>query len=181
MKCNQMQATLGCRLDSAGVPLGAVIIHTEYRKNAAGNIIVHATRYTDSANVPITLGVGEVVVAGECKPASAALWPLGANYASGTFAASHDPDANGAVWSGVTFGYLQSVTITVLRAGATPASPNRVEVTFPTPGAAKLYLTQGETKTWSVAQDGENIAEALVGIDIEAVGNTAFNVVWIQQ
>lgn len=181
MKCVDVQPIVGCRQDAAGIPLGPVVIHYEYRRAASGNPIVAAVRYTDVAGVPITLGAGQVVVAGECSPRSAALWPLGANYASGSFAASHDPDSNGAAWSGVTFGYLQSLTVTVLRAGTTPASPNRVEVTFPTPGAPRLYLTQGETKTWSVAQDGENIAEALVGMDIVAVGNAAFNIVWVQQ
>jgi len=182
MKCNQISAVLGCRLDAAGNPLGPVLIHTEYRTNASGQAYVYATRYTDAANVPITLGAGESVKPGLCTPTVGTVWPLGANYASGTLAAAYDPDTNGPTWVGNTFGYVQSVTVTVLRADSTPGGANRVRVDFPGAGSAqRLFLTQGETKTWSVTQDSSNIAEALSAMSIEAEGNSAFNVVWTQQ
>lgn len=182
MKCNQISAVLGCRLDTAGNPLGPVLIHTEYRTNASGQAYVYATRYTDAANIPITLGAGESVKPGLCTPTVGTVWPLGANYASGTLTAAYDPDSNGPTWVGNTFGYVQSVTVTVLKADSTPSGANRVRVNFPGAGAAqRLFLTQGETKTWSVAQDSSNIAEALSAMSIEAEGNSAFNVVWTQQ
>jgi len=66
MNCADIQKSIGCYRDAGGITIGTVEIHTEYRRNAAGNTVVHAVRYTDAAGVPILLGVGETVTPGAC-------------------------------------------------------------------------------------------------------------------
>jgi len=66
MNCADIQKSIGCYRDAGGITIGTVEIHTEYRRNAAGNPVVHAVRYTNADGVPILLGVGETVTPGAC-------------------------------------------------------------------------------------------------------------------
>lgn len=181
--CRDLETVLGCRRDAAGVPIGTVVVHYEYRRNALGNTVVHAVRYAQSDGTTITLGVGETVTPGACPVADVErrLLQYGQNIASGTFTPTFDPAGNGAVWS--TFGIngpLQSVTVTALRAG-TPGSGNTVVVTFGATGT-KMWLVQGQSFTWSVAQDAASWYETLDrDISVDCQGNAAANLVWTEQ
>jgi len=64
--CTQLTTVIGCRADGAGEPLGAVVIHHEYRLAASGESVLYATRYTDAVGNPLALGVGETVTPGDC-------------------------------------------------------------------------------------------------------------------
>jgi hypothetical protein len=70
MNCAEIEKQVGCRRDAAGVVVGPVFVHTEYRRNAAGEIEVYKVRYTDAASVPIVLGVNETVTPGGCTGCS---------------------------------------------------------------------------------------------------------------
>lgn len=66
MKCADIEKEVGCRRDALGAAVGNVFVHTEYRRNAAGETVVYKVRYTDSVGAPITLGAGETVTPGGC-------------------------------------------------------------------------------------------------------------------
>ena len=135
---------------------------------------------TDLAGV-VYVPVGPVTM-GACSPALAArnINHEAQNFAGGTFAASHDPNGNGAVWVYPGAGKLQSVTVTVLEAG-TPASGNAVQVKQGAAGTV-VFLVKGQSNTWSVAQDDSNTNEQLdPNIDIQALGNSAFTVAWTEE
>lgn len=60
-----MTVTQGCLTTAAGVAT-TVNIHYEYRDNAAGNAVLHATRYTNAAGVPVVPAGTDVITAGAC-------------------------------------------------------------------------------------------------------------------
>lgn len=65
LACKQMEAVPGCLIEAGQVPV-PVMVHYEYRDSAAGNPVLHATRYTDAAGVPITLSAAQSVIPGAC-------------------------------------------------------------------------------------------------------------------
>jgi hypothetical protein len=65
MSCLTMTTVGGCRTTAAGVQ-SPILIHTQYGMNAAGSVIVVATRYTDAANVPFAPAGTDVIVSGDC-------------------------------------------------------------------------------------------------------------------
>ena len=67
--CFLLEALPGCLTNAAGVKT-SISIHYEYRASATGAAVLHATRYTDAAGVPITLAVGDVVSVGACPVAA---------------------------------------------------------------------------------------------------------------
>lgn len=109
------------------------------------------------------------------------VYSLGKNYANGTFTPDYDPNGYGTSWlPPAIFGDLQSFTVTALKAG-TPGSGNTVRVTA-VGASLELFLVEGQTFTWSVAQDAYNRVEVLEnGILVEALGNSAFNIAWTEQ
>lgn len=68
MECTLMTTADGCMLDTSNNSQVGVVIHYEYGKNADGNVILHKTRYTTAAGVPITLTGTQSVSAGVCQP-----------------------------------------------------------------------------------------------------------------
>lgn len=66
LKCKEITAVLGC-WTNAGVAT-PVIIYTEFRENAAGNPVPHATRYTLSDGTPVA-ATAATVVPGACASA----------------------------------------------------------------------------------------------------------------
>lgn len=138
--------------------------------NANGDIVVGATL----ANT--TLGAC-VIPANEAK-----LFPGGTNIAAGSFAATHDPLGNGAAWTPVlSVGMaLQSFTVTAVRAGL-PLGTNGVRIRFAQTGS-EVYLAQGQSFTWSVAQDNGNISEIMdPEVSVECFGNSAAAIAWTEQ
>lgn len=120
---------------------------------------------------------------GECviPQATEVLRTEGQNIASGTFTTTFFPTGGPvATWShSAGNGDLQSVTVTAQRAGL-PSSGNTVRITFPS--GRVLYLLQGETKTWSVAQDFATMSESLeASMVIETLGNAAAAIAWTVQ
>lgn len=68
MDCTIMTTAEGCMYDSDNGMQQGVVIHYQYGKDASGNLILHKTRYTDAAGVPIALTATQVVTAGVCQP-----------------------------------------------------------------------------------------------------------------
>lgn len=68
MDCTLISTAEGCMYDADTGQQTGVVIHYEYGKNAAGAVILHKTRYTDAAGVPIALTVDQTVTAGVCQP-----------------------------------------------------------------------------------------------------------------
>jgi hypothetical protein len=68
MECAIMTTAEGCMFDSATGLQTGVVIHYEYGKDANGAVILHKTRYTNAAGVPIALAATQVVTAGVCQP-----------------------------------------------------------------------------------------------------------------
>jgi hypothetical protein len=68
MECSSVTTALCCYTDAALVQ-STVVAHYEYGPNAAGALILVATRYTDAAGVPIDTTGGAVAV-GACAVAS---------------------------------------------------------------------------------------------------------------
>lgn len=64
VSCRDFSSVPVCFTDGAGVRT-TLVAHYEYRKNAAGNSVLHATRYTDAAGVPVNTAAGTVTV-GAC-------------------------------------------------------------------------------------------------------------------
>lgn len=102
------------------------------------------------------------------------------NYASGALSADYDPQSNGSFFNvpGAT-GALQSLTVTVLRAGNIPAGPNRI-IAF-AGGGEKFFMVQGQTATWSVAQDDGSRFEELEKIDVACEGDSACSIMWTEE
>lgn len=141
---------------------------------------------TSASGALIPGATGANTVPGACVipdvPVQARILGGGINIASGTQTAAYDPDGNGASWSwNPSAGpILQSFTVTALRAG-TPASGNTVIVRFG-PTGSRVYLAQGQTFTWSVAQDDGNTAEIFdQEFRVDTVGNAAANIIWTEQ
>lgn len=65
LACKQMEAVPGCLIEAGQTPQ-PVVIHYEYRDAASGAAVLHATRYTDAAGVPIALTAAQSVVPGAC-------------------------------------------------------------------------------------------------------------------
>jgi len=102
--------------------------------------------------------------------------PNGLNFASGSLTADYDPTGNGPIWTAPP--RLQSFTVIVRKAGNTPGGANVVLVGLP---SGKYYLTQGNTRTWSVAQDASGNEFLTEGHTVEAIGDAAFDVIWTVQ
>jgi hypothetical protein len=102
--------------------------------------------------------------------------PNGLNFASGALTTDYDPTGNGPIWTAPS--RLQSFTVIVRKAGNTPGSANVVLVGLP---SGKYFLTQGNTRTWSVAQEASGNEFLTEGHTVEAVGDAAFDVIWTVQ
>lgn len=68
MNCKDFSAVAVCYTNAAGIKQ-SLVAHYEYRNNAAGVALLHATRYTDSAGVPVNTSAGTVSV-GACVVAA---------------------------------------------------------------------------------------------------------------
>ena len=64
MDCKELTTAMVCYTPAAGLPQ-TLVAHYEYRQDAAGNTVLHATRYTDAAGVVIDTSTG-TVAAGAC-------------------------------------------------------------------------------------------------------------------
>jgi hypothetical protein len=101
------------------------------------------------------------------------------NFANGT-AVVYDPDGNGATWTYTGTGKLQSVTVTVLKAGL-PNSGNTVRVTQGS-SSSKLYLADKQSKTWSVSQDNANTNEVMTpNFTVDCLGDSACTIAWTEE
>ena len=177
MDCIDMEVMEGCASD--GVSFVSVKIHTEYRRAASGEIVPYKTRYTLADDSIFALPLGWSVTPGACvaPAANKKLQSFGLNIASGTLAAAYDPDGNGTSWSWAGPERLQSYTVTALRAGA-PNSGNTVEVKF---SVGRILLAQGQTFTWSVAQDPDRREEIVPDFAVVCSGNAAANIGWTEE
>jgi hypothetical protein len=176
--CYDNTAFAGCHTDAGGnrVP---VVIHYRYDTNGAP-----AVRITDLAGAVVPAATLLNTTPGACPAAveQRRVYGGGINIASGTFAASFDPNGNGTSWGWApTAGLmLQSFTVTALRAGA-PGSANSVRVRFGATGS-EVFLTQGQTYTWSVAQDAGAFSEAIdTDFRVDVLGNAAASIAWTEQ
>ena len=64
MQCKQLSTAMVCYTPAVGVPQ-TLVAHYEYRDDASGDTVLHATRYTDAAGVVINTSTG-TVAAGMC-------------------------------------------------------------------------------------------------------------------
>jgi len=64
MECKQLATAEVCYNNGFGVPI-TLIAHYEYRDNALGNAVIHATRYTTPDGAPVDTTNG-TVSAGAC-------------------------------------------------------------------------------------------------------------------
>jgi hypothetical protein len=67
MECKAHSTALVCFTN--GAVKTTLVAHYEYRANAAGNTVLHATRYTDAAGAPVDTSAGTVAV-GACAVAA---------------------------------------------------------------------------------------------------------------
>lgn len=153
-------------------------------------VLIHVT--DDGLGAPATriMDVTGAIVPGanatNTTPGVCAVTPIerqvvagGTNIAAGTQAPIFTPSSAVASWSHTSGGALQSVTVTAQRAG-TPASGNTVRVRFSATGT-EIFLVQGQSQTWSVAQDDGSTSEVLRSdIDVECFGNSAATVAWTE-
>ena len=66
MECKPIETREGCYTSAVGVTPQTIFIRTEYGVNAAGNPIIVAVRYTDSAGVIIPAATAANVKPGAC-------------------------------------------------------------------------------------------------------------------
>ena len=169
MSCHEMTSVVGCHTTALGAQV-PVVIH--YRHDGAGAPAAYITDVSGAvvpgASLANTQPGACALVADSIK-----LEAHGGNHASPSLASDYDPDGRGPVWTAPP--ELQSFTVVVRRAGTIPASPDRVMVTTP---SGKYFLTEGDSRSWSVAQhSGRN--EVLVdGFTVNAEGDSAFDVIW---
>jgi hypothetical protein len=174
MTCLSYSTVQGCH---NGLP---IVIHYGHDGKGAPSV-----RYTNSAGVVVVGANASNTVAGACPSATTAVARLvstGRNFASGTFAATHDPDGNGDTWTTQGAGTLQSFTVSVEESGTTPSATDIVIIDFGATGR-RLYLTKKMPAfTWSVSQDdGLTREEFDRDIRIRGAGNTAFTVIETEQ
>lgn len=153
------------------------MIHTEYGFDAAGNVIVVRTIYSDSASNPIALAPGEAVTPGSCDMPSVGVVSDGVQIAGSTRAST--PEFSGAPDTFSTSaigGALQAIAITAF--ASTPSLPGNAtdQVIVVTPGGNKIVLAGGETRSWAVerGQDQELKRE----FDIYASGDAYATISW---
>jgi hypothetical protein len=131
------------------------------------------------------LQVDDLEASGEFSPAPAqAVGPIitqqvlagGENYANGLLVGDYDPELNGAVASLLNIpGQIDSFTVYVNKAGTTPSGTNRVVVSF-SGLPKKLFLTDGDSFSWSIAQDAGARTDFInPNVTITAEGNSAFS------
>lgn len=178
--CTDFATALVCYDDGAG-NFQTLIAHYEYGQSVVGSTLLRSIRYTQADGTVVDTSLG-TVSAGACSilPVDRIIDHSALNLASGSFAASHDPNGNGASWTYAGTGRLQSVTVTALEAGS-PASGNSVTVKQGTAGLA-VFLVKGQTMTFSVAQDSSPVDELLEqSFFVEALGNSACTVAWTEE
>ena len=170
--CRDTQTTAACFAPTAGGPHVSILHTTVF--NAFGAPI--AAYYHDEAATiidPSSFMGGGTAVVGACPVGTSNIQSGGQNYASPSLAADYDPAGNGQIWTAMA--NLQSFTIIVRKAGAVPASANRVRVDTP---FGKYFLVDGDVRTWSVAQDASTNEVMLDTYQAEAEGDSAFDVIW---
>lgn len=173
MQCSDLSTALVCYTDIAGVKQ-TLVAHYEYRKNASGATVLHATRYSTSDGTPLipNLALGSMTV-GQCNISSVRrVFPLGCNIASGTEVAKYVGFTVGTTWAplAVASRKLQSFTVTATK-GQEPSTGNYIEVLF---SGNKICLLEGESFTWSVSQDSSDRYEELLGaFSVNAFGNSS--------
>jgi hypothetical protein len=109
--------------------------------------------------------------------------------ASGTFSPAYAPMAppsSPSVWIPVPGDFVQSFTVTPIKAAGTPSGPNFIQIELGLPDATnytQVRLTEEfPSYTWSVAQDNGQTAEYILpDIRVTAVGDSAFAVVWTSE
>lgn len=68
-ECTSIEMAYGCLSDSSDGSKRTIKIYTEFGRNAAGNIIVVATRYANADDTLITLSATQSVSVGACANA----------------------------------------------------------------------------------------------------------------
>lgn len=169
MACLNNAAVLGCY---NGTP---VVLHYTYDNSGQPQV-----RITNLAGTVIAGATVANTVVGECVPVHTMLDSSGLNIASGTFSPSFDPDNNGATWTPPVGFRLQSFTVTALRGTGVPNATNFVRVTFGLTGQRR-FLLQGETVSWSVAQQVESNEYITSSITVACIGNAAAGIHWVGQ
>lgn len=61
-----VQSTIGCLFVAATATRAQIIVHTELRRNPAGELVAYKTRYTAANGTPVTLAAGDTVSLGTC-------------------------------------------------------------------------------------------------------------------
>lgn len=153
LSCTQMEQMVGC-LRKADGTTQAIIIHTEYAKDAAGNTIVHRVIYADSTGAPLVLAVGDTVTPGCCAATDVAIVGDGVQIAGPARAALTAFFGAANTWdTSAVPGKLHSITVAAksVQDGLPGTMPDFVIVALP--GGNKIALMDGEVRTFSVARD----------------------------
>lgn len=76
-ECTSIEMTYGCLADSSDGSKKTIKIYTEFGRNAAGNIIVKATRYANADDTLLTPTATQTVTVGACANTCPAVTPQG--------------------------------------------------------------------------------------------------------
>jgi hypothetical protein len=174
MQCNDIETQVVCFTSAGGVKT-SLVAHYEYRRNATNNVVLHATRYTDSAGVNFNVTGGTIAV-GECVPVQPQLNVTGGAlpFIAGPTRITEPEFAGLADVTDTTAvgGLLQSITVSARGVTDGPSSSDTVFVDLP--DGSRFFLMNGQTFTWTVVRDQD--AELTRDYKITATGNAYANI-----
>lgn len=176
VNCRDIEVVPGCRRYPDGTT-SPVLIHVQYGTNSAGGTIVVATRYTDAASNPITLGAGETVEPGSCGPVMVGIVSDGVQIAGPDRAALAPFSGAAQTFStSVVPGHMQSITVTA--ASVLDGLPGQTadQIIMVTPAGTKIALLNGETKSFSVVRGHDQ--ELKREFEFEATGLAYATITW---